>query len=509
MASVSSEFVWSGPADLVALQDALAPVYGLRAEPSARRTRTYYDTFDGGIRAAGLMVAHEAGELRVLRADGRPEATAPMARAPKRALLTDLPDGPVKEALRSPLDVRALLPLVRVTGRERLLRVLDGQEKTVVRLVLTEARVEDGPALSTRLSVIPVRGYDKAATRAGDLLREGLALDPAPRSLVDEAAAHTGHDPAGVPSGPAVARDPTERGAVAAATIAGHLLRVIEANLPGTLADIDSEFLHDLRVAVRRTRALQRELRGVFPAEALEHWRAEFRWLQQVTGPSRDLDVYILDFDDFREALPPARRADLEPLHDLLVRRRALELRRMRQALRGARTGAVLTGWAELLAAMERGEAGGADAERPIAELASARIARVHRQMVKTGGAIDDASPAVALHDLRKKGKELRYLLEFFAPLYPEPVVKPLVASLKALQNTLGRFQDREVQADLVHSLGEDVRRLDEGASALMAMGLLIERLHAGQLQARAEFAERFASFASAEQRALVKETFA
>ena len=63
------------------------------------------------------------------------------------------------------------------------------------------------------------------------------------------------------------------------------------------------------------------------------------------------------------------------------------------------------------------------------------------------GAAIDDASPPEALHDLRKKGKELRYLLEFFAGLYPAEVVKPMVKTLKALQDTLGRFQDREVQA--------------------------------------------------------------
>ncbi len=30
------------------------------------------------------------------------------------------------------------------------------------------------------------------------------------------------------------------------------------------------------------------------------------------------------------------------------------------------------------------------------------------------GGAIDESSPAEAYHELRKKGKELRYLLELF-----------------------------------------------------------------------------------------------
>ena len=77
--------------------------------------------------------------------------------------------------------------------------------------------------------------------------------------------------------------------------------------------------------------------------------------------------------------------------------------------------------------------------------------------MVKMGQAIDDDSPAEDLHELRKVGKELRYLLEFFASLYPAEVVKPFVKSLKGLQDQLGRFQDREVQANALRELAPEV----------------------------------------------------
>ena len=82
------------------------------------------------------------------------------------------------------------------------------------------------------------------------------------------------------------------------------MLEVIEANLEGTIADIDSEFLHDLRVSVRRSRSVQRELKRVFPPDELAHYRAEFRWLQQATGDVRDLDVHVLEFDDMRALVP-------------------------------------------------------------------------------------------------------------------------------------------------------------------------------------------------------------
>jgi CHAD domain-containing protein len=177
----------------------------------------------------------------------------------------------------------------------------------------------------------------------------------------------------------------------------------------------------------------------------------------------------------------------------------------MVRALRSARARRVLEGWSAVVA--DLGGAGSA-AERPIAELAGERIARVYRRMIRMGRAIDDDSPHEALHDLRKKGKELRYLLEFFSSLYPAGVVKPMVSTLKGLQDVLGRFQDREVQADLLRALGDDIAAMEGGAAALMAMGVLIERLTEQQEQARAAFAESFEQFAAKPQRKLVSHTF-
>jgi CHAD domain-containing protein len=83
-----------------------------------------------------------------------------------------------------------------------------------------------------------------------------------------------------------------------------------------------------------------------------------------------------------------------------------------------------------------------------------------------------------------------------------------MVKTLKALQDTLGRHQDREVQAAMVRELGPELSKRPGGADALMAMGVLVERLQAEEAEARAEFKQRFAAFASSEQRALVKKTF-
>lgn len=488
---------------------ALAPTFGLQAERDESGEQTFFDTFDGRLHRAGMSLVHRQGRF-VLHDHGQTEhAGLQWPRAPERLFAAALPRGQLRDALVPLTDVRAVSRLARICLRRRPLRVLDDQRKTIVRLLLEDPSLvgATGGQLTRRLIAVGIRGYDKALKQVRGLLENELGLVAADLSLQDEAVAQSCEAPGGVTSNVDVIVRADEPAVSAAARICQRLLEVIEINMPGTLADTDSEFLHDLRVAVRRTRALQRELRDSFPAQPLAHFRGEFRWLHEVTGASRDLDVYLLEFEAFRATLPERQREGLEPLLKLLTERRRRERRRMVAALRSPRTHALLSDWAQLLADLETN--GGADAARPVAELAGARIGRVYGRIVRAGGKIDDASPPTALHELRKRGKELRYLLEFFGSLYPTPAIKPMVRTLKALQDTLGRFQDRQIQADLVRSLGEEVRTRADGASALMAMGQLVERLDKEQAQASAEFAARFTAFASRRQRLLVREAFA
>jgi CHAD domain-containing protein len=241
----------------------------------------------------------------------------------------------------------------------------------------------------------------------------------------------------------------------------------------------------------------------------LARFREGFRWLQEVTGPTRDLDVYLLDFDRFRQALPGPAASDLDPLEQLLAEERKKAQRRMSRALQSDKTAALLEDWSGFVEELvESPDDERPEARRPIGELASERINKVYRHMVKRGRAVEEGGPAEALHDLRKQGKELRYLLEFFAILYPADVVRPMVKRLKSLQDVLGCFQDAEVQAAMLHTHREAVGARENGAAALMAMGLLVDRLERDQIAARAEFGERFAAFAAPRQRELVGKTF-
>ena len=419
-----------------AAKEALAAHLGmLEDDRRARVQRTFYDTFDGRLHEAGLALLHADGRLALVDADAYGErAAAPFEESPARLFAADLPEGRLRDQVSPIVEMRALTPIARTRSQLLTLRVLNGDSKTVVRLVL-ESSTAQGPArshkqLRTRVHVVPVRGYEKAAERMRQKLESDVGLTPAPAPLHDEAVAVAGGVPGGVPGRLDIPLRPDQRADAAAVQVLGKLVLAIEANLPGTLADIDSEFLHDLRVAVRRTRALQRELKGVFPPESLEHFRDELSLAAGGHGPHarpRRLPARLRPTSAPRSLR--TRRATSSRCAELLAERApARRARRMVRALRSERATRLLADWATLRRGPGRvaRRTTGPTPRAPIGELA----ARPHRQAStgawSSGAARSTTSaPPEALHELRKQGKELRYLLEFFAGLYPPEVVKP------------------------------------------------------------------------------------
>jgi CHAD domain-containing protein len=506
---------------------------------------TVVDTADRRLRDAGLELQLEAagtgGARLVLHEQpGRPSLTAEVARA-RRHLVDDLPPGALRDLLAPVVEMRALLPLARLRVETLPLRVRNRDEKTVVRLAVATpwALRSPGPPGRTRPATNPTRatpaspartakrtgsdaavpltgrvevagvlGYPRPLARVETLLGDELGLRDATLGPADEAIAALGGDPVGIRSKVQVELRPGWRSDRAARAVLIELAGMVDANLPGTLDDLDTEFVHDLRVAVRRSRSVLRELRRAFPARPLADQREALRWIQAVTGPTRDLDVQLLDWDGLAATVADRRRAALAPVRDLLARHRAAAFRRLRRDLRSDAFADAWVAYQDFLAGDLGPDDARPDAARPIAHVAGRRIRRVYARMLDMGAAIDEASPAGALHDLRKRGKELRYLLELFGSLWPADVVRPMVRRLKGLQDVLGRHQDREIQADHLRGLAGELAGATGGPQALLSLGALVDGLDAQQREARAAFAERFTAFAAPDQRRLVADTF-
>ena len=265
-------------------------------------------------------------------------------------------------------------------------------------------------------------------------------------------------------------------------------------NLPGTLADIDTEFLHDLRVAVRRTRSAIKLLSGVFPPEAVEHFKAEFKWLGDVTTPVRDLDVHLLGFDALTEQLA-APAEDLEPLRAFLVR---AACPRVPAAGRGAARAAVPRHYRRLAQGAARAPRRG---RPPAAASHRGRPGpRRHRQGVPAGrraGRRDHLR--LALRDPARPAqdaKELRYLLECFASLFPADVVSPIVRTSRA-SRTARRVPGQRGPGR--PSCARSPRRCStgrRGAPALMAMGDCSSSSSTAERSRPRGVRRRFAAFA-------------
>ena len=466
-------------------------------------TRTWLDTFDWRLYRAGLTLEQVTGRDRAeLVLTGREGDVLAVARLPVNnkprwpSLVSALPAGPLHELVEPVAGVRALSPVARATSRVTELRALNDDAKTVARLAVDRMSVTY-PARATapaRLTLTPVRGYSGATDRVGRAISGVPGIGAGRGSVLDAALAAAGQRAGDLPGkASSVLLGPSMPAGTAMAAILTALLDALEANVPGTVRDVDTEFLHDLRIAVRWTRSALKLCRGALPDRLAREYRPEFRWLGDLTTPNRDLDVYLLGFADMAAGLVGAAESELTPFHDYLVRSRAQEYRRLARGLRSARFSLLTAGWREALADVRP-----ARNRMTVAQLANRRIRVAQRGALQAGQLITAASPSERLHDLRKRCKELRYLVEMFGSLHDPAQHWQAVRELKALQNCLGEFQDAEVQRTEIRAFAAQMMA-DRSAPAttLLAMGEIAAGLARRQRAARGEFDSRFADFAS------------
>ena len=484
----------------------------LPLEDDAARTtrRTFFDSFDWRLFRAGGVLEEESGDQGsrlAWRTLGTAEVLASLHGKKTPRFVWDLPSGPLRHRLEPLLEMRCLLEQTTVRSRIHPMKWLNKDGKTILRLVIEDARVVEprgkrSHSLGQYLRVMPIRGYDKPLKQCLKILQEDLILEPAGHDLMLTAFNKLGIQPGGYSSKLNIKLEPTMRAGEATRLVLLTLLDVLEKNEPGTKSDLDSEFLHDFRVSVRRTRSALSQIKGVLPVRILERFSPDFAWLGQVTGPTRDMDVYLLKFDDYRSSLPPEVREDLAPLHDFLVNHQKTEQGALAKQLISARYRKLVRDWRKYLQSPLPKRSTTPNANRPVLDVANERIWKVYRRAIKEGRAIGPETPAEHLHELRKTCKKLRYLMEFFQSLYPPSEIKALIKALKILQDNLGDFQDLEVQASNLRHFSEQM--MNEGQvppQTLMAMGILVNGLSKRQHAAREEFAARFAQFASNEHR--------
>ncbi|MGD2269159.1 MAG: CHAD domain-containing protein [Desulfobacterales bacterium] len=486
--------------------------YGIKKEPTIAGRIQLLDTFDWRLFNKSLVLSASGKKLwlRKLTQNNMIHSvdfnTLPI-------FIGDFPAGELKEFLAPIIKMRALLQLVELHSRSAPYRILNQDEKTVARLAFEEFRMsrnQNAPILISCLRLKAVRGYGKYSQHLAKLFKAaGLTIDK-DESLYFKALTAAGNKPGSYSAKMNVQLEPRMPSAEAAKTVLRFLLQVMRINQDYIEKDVDTEFLHDFRVAIRRTRSALGQIKSVFPMQTTNRFKKDFAWMGKLSNQLRDLDVYLLKERTYKAMLPRILREDIEPLFELLRKKRSQALKKVVTSLRTKKYAKILQDWGAFLNQPQQEAVTAANSELPIIDLACKRIYKKYRGVVKAGNRILDNTEDELLHVLRIECKKLRYLMEFFSSLFNRKKIQRLIEQLKKLQDNLGDFNDLRIQEEYLLRISNELpsTRQQENKT-LVAIGSLIGTLARERQMVRNAFAKTFKNFASPANQKLFRELFA
>jgi len=300
------------------------------------------------------------------------------------------------------------------------------------------------------------------------LLVEAVPMLPEPRSKAVRGYLLAGAmQPAPVKVPPPNVQPDEYAGEVLCASL-GAALSQFTGNLPGYLEQPEElEYLHLLRVAVRRLRSLA----GLATSLGVPSpgWQSGLRALMATLNPARDWDVFLADLLPAALSLlgdPPPAAALLAELHD-----RSRQARQTAQAALAGATRTVL----EIEAGLSTPPGTGVDAGAWAGQILDRRW-----RAMRKGAAGFDRLDAAGRHRLRLTAKKLRYAADVFAPMAGRRG-QIFMTALSGVQDRLGTANDVVVARHLLAAVAGSRPDLAFEAGRLAgAMAALAGRRHGG-----------------------------
>ena len=450
------------------------------------------DCFDQSIRKSGQALIFADKMLMLIQQDG---TILSQSAAKASGFIARQSEGPVKTALSFVSPLRAILVVGHGTLSETRVNAVDDERKTHGRAYLRTFQANEMDARMTQATVQALRGYDSAfELMKQKIVRLGYQVEQDVSGMyVRLIAGYRPHI-----SKPVIDIAKDELAFRAANDIIKTHIEVARLNEPGIIADSDSEFLHDYRVLLRKVRSVVSLFKGVYSDEQTQTLKRAFSDLMSPTGRLRDLDVYLLDRQHYFELIP-------ESLHDgLIIMFNIFEIERNDQLkkLTGHLKSSAYKNSMENLAALFSGSGelqAGANADNSSFLYARELIWKRYRKVCKIAREIDTTTADEEVHELRIHCKKLRYLMEFFSPMFPASSIKELIKALKLLQDNLGLFNDYSVQQVSLQSFifehASKGRKQD--LAVAKSVGALIAMLYQKQLAERAKVISNFIIFDS------------
>ncbi len=226
----------------------------------------------------------------------------------------------------------------------------------------------------------------------------------------------------------------------------------------GTVKGEDIEDLHDMRVAVRRTRAVAKVFEAYLDSGKLEPHLKGLKRTLGALGKVRDLDVFREKAEKYLETLPSGHEHDLDPLFSILSEEREKARENLLDYLDSGKYSRFKRDFSDALSSPETlilqttDEKCDALPHRIMDVLPSilyARLADVNAYSEWVEGLYLSVS---RMHRLRIAAKGLRYTLEFFEGVLGDDA-EIMIEELKNLQDHLGDLHDSMIAIDLLNSL--------------------------------------------------------
>ncbi len=452
--------------DVAKAQAALLAMAG-RPRPTRRSfARTYYDTPDRALRRRDLVLgvrkegrrfiqtvtapALAGGEWEDAIAGASPDPAAPAA---GRHLPSSLAADALKPLFTTVVQ-RAAFDLAPRSGTRIAVAIDRGEIRTAdggdavpahaIRLTLTRGEPVVLWDIAVRLlEIVPFRVETATLAERGYRLIEGEQAKP-----------------------PVVHATPIRLEAkmafdAALQTMGRSCIAMLLSNEWAAVAG-DADGVHQMRVAVRRLRAVLSAVKPMLPEEHFRWANGELKWLGAALGPVRNWDVFTASLLAPVQQQALARGRDLTRLAAASERQRRAAYERARDGIQSQRfTAAVLRlarwfearGWRDQPVSEES-----ARLVAPLRKVAPDILARVHRK-AQAGARKFAALTPPQRHRLRIVLKKLRYTIEFLESIYPPDAVRRLVRRIKPLQDDLGHAND----VRSAHALVADLRNGETG----------------------------------------------
>ncbi|WP_028885385.1 CHAD domain-containing protein [Teredinibacter turnerae] len=455
---------------------------------------TLLDDFDWHLWQDNRLLVKSGNDYQLLAPAAEP-ITAVQAGSPQFSW--DFTSPALVEALADRLTLRALRPILagRVTQAWWNIREA-GDDKIVCRLQLLHFQNETHSQGYWQL--VPLRGYqkefDKVARRMDKILGESLGNLPVDLHFI---LADLALDDAR-PRAATIHLDSTAASEVAVAGMVLNLVRDAQRHVPGIIEDIDSEFLHDFRVQLRKARSLVQITKGALSAPRQAGLKTLLADVMRPTGLLRDLDVFLLEQQDYRSLLPEIHQSGFDQLIRNVKNARNQACKTLQQYLQSNTYSNQLASIIDL--AGEPAELASTSSQQPIYLLVNKLISKRYRKICRNGLAITDDTPDEEVHNLRIECKKLRYLLTIFGELYDAATLKKIIKRMKRLQTILGNFNDYAVQQEFLAMQSAKSR----SQPLQMAVSGLIAVIFQQQRQLRQQVCSAIEEFAAPETTAII-----